>query len=226
MTTYNAWDGLEGTTGATGASPLESFNFTPGQGEVTNLGLLFTRLFLTYDAVPTTNQGGVTTIPGEIISAEDEAGFVQAPSYSAMSTLYNKAAMKYLKLPTMSKSMPGFDDSPTWTEMTDSVDEVVGRTYNGKPEKITTLEYACPASVKLQTLLTKHYVRGSVWTVIQCYDDPIDSNLYYIVTPRCKLIGVGGNNGENNSNGQLTVKLQPLGGVYVPVYITQARVVS
>ena len=53
----------------------------------------------------------------------------------------------------------------------------------------------------MQNLLTKHAEYRSVWTLIQCYDDPNQDDLFYIVTPRCQVLGVGTSSGENNSGG-------------------------
>lgn len=219
-TTYTAWGGF--------ASATTMNTYTPGQNDVTNLGLLYNRLVLTADASGTEKigTGQSATDYGVKIGVDAEKTLLNSPTYEGMVDLYGVTGVKYLELPTKSKSFPGFDDSPTWTEMTDSPAEKVGRTYSGKPERITTYEFGLPANLEIKKILEKHYVAGSLWTLIQCYDDAKESDLFYIVSQRCRILGVGGSNGENNSAGALSVKFQAEGGLFVPFYITQARTVT
>lgn len=210
MPTNTAWSAFSNTA-------LDSFDYTPGAGDITNLGLLTSRAVLASDPTDSTYAGVVATA---------ETAFLTSPDAGKMTTAYGAALLKYLQLPAKSKPLPGFDDSPTWTEMTDDPDEKVGRTYTGKPEKITTLEYALPGNIALKTILDKYYLAGAIWTLVQCYDDPKEASLYYTVFPHCRILGVGGNNGENNSAGEFTVRFQPEGGIYVPCYVTQARTAS
>ena len=207
MATNTAWSAFSNTA-------LDSFDYTPGKKDITNLGLLTSRAVLASDPTDSTYAG---------VTATNEAAFYASPSATTMTTAYGAATLKYLQLPAKSKTLPGFDDSPTWTEMTDDPDEKVGRTYTGKPEKITTLEYALPANLDLKAILDKYFLAGAIWTVVQCYDDPKESSLYYSILPHCRILGVGGNSGENNSAGEFTVRFQSEGGIYVPVYVTQAR---
>lgn len=202
-----------------GGSPLDNFSYTPGVKEFTNLGLLATRAYLTHDAV---SNPGVT-----YVTPTAEQNFIKtakAQLAAALKSTYQSAP--YIHLPTMSKQLPGMDDAPTWTLMTDDPQEFIGRSYAGKPEKLSTLEFTCPAGMDLQNLFMEHATHGSSWTLIQCYDDANEESLYYIVTPRCRLLGAGTSSGENNSGGELSVKFQPMGGVYRPVYVTIPRTVQ
>lgn len=210
MSTNTAWSSFSNTA-------IDSFDYTPGEGDITNLGLLTSRAILASDPTSSTYAGVVKA---------NETAFLASPSATTMATAYGAATLKYLQLPAKSKPLPGYDDSPTWTEMTDDPDEKVGRTYTGKPEKITTLEYALPANIALKTILDKYYLAGAIWTLVQCYDDPKETDIFYTVFPHCRILGVGGNNGENNAAGEFTVRFQAEGGIYVPCYVTQARVTT
>ena len=207
MPTNVAWGAFSNTA-------LDSFDYTPGKGDVTNLGLLQSRAILARDGT-----GEQTVSVGD----SAESTFINTPTIANMTAAYGLAGLGYLQLPAMSKSFPGFDDAPTWTLMTDDPDEKVGRTYVGKPEKVTVQEYTLPANLKLKGILDDHCAAGSLWTLVQCYDDTKESSLYYIVLPHCKIIGVGGNTGENNSGAEITVRFQQEGGIYVPVYLDQLR---
>ena len=210
--------GTSGSGSGSGPATNAMLDYTPGVEEFTNLGLLYTRAYLTGDG--TGAKVGNSPLPRLTAQQEKALWVDQAPAVSALSSY---APLRYVWLPCMSKQLPGVDDSPTWTLMTDSPKEVIGRTYTGKPEKLTTLEFTCPAEITLQNLLTKHAEYRSVWTLIQCYDDPNQDDLFYIVTPRCQVLGVGTSSGENNSGGELNVKFQPMGGMFAPVYLSQSR---
>lgn len=186
--------------------------YEPGVAEFTNLGLLYTRAYLTLD--------GSTGIQHAKASLEKSWWVDNTPS---IDTLRNYREVPFIMLPCMNKMVPGIEDSPTWTLMTDSPYEFIGRTYSGKPERLSTLEFTCPAQIDLQQELTKHCEYRSMFTLIQCYDDPNQENIYYIVTPRCQAQGAGTSSSENNSGGELSVKFQPIGGMFVPVYLSQAR---
>jgi hypothetical protein len=206
MATNIAWGGFTGTA-------VGSFLYSPGSNEITNLGLLTTRAILTYDATDSSAPVKVT--------ATAEKTFVTTPTVAAMKTTYGKAS--YVLLPAISKSFPGFEDAPDWTVITDDANELVGRSYAGKPERISPMSFAVPVVLDLQEILCKHFEYGSSFTLIQCYDDPNEDSLYYVITPRCRLRGVGGADGDNNSGAQSTIQFQPMGGIYVPVYLTEAR---
>lgn len=207
--------------GDVGGSPLANFNYKPGVKEFTNLGLLATRAYLTHDAV-----NKVT-----YVTPSQEQGLIETPTLAKLKSIYDQEVTvgnettkpQYIHLPTMQKQLPGMDDAPTWTLMTDDPQEFIGRSYAGKPEKLSTLEFTCPAAMELQDLFMKHATHGSSWTLIQCYDDANEENIFYIVTPRCRLLGTGTSSAENNSGGELSVKFQPMGGIYRPVYISTPR---
>ena len=212
--------GISTGPGSAGGNTTNSLlEYTPGIEEFTNLGLLYTRAYLTGDGTGTKDSEG-NPLPSVSAKKEQEKWVDSTPLVSSLS-IYSP--LRYVWLPCMSKMLPGIDDSPTWTLMTDSPKEFIGRTYTGKPEKLATLEFTCPAEMKLQQLLTRHAEYRSTWTLIQCYDDPNQDSLFYIVTPRCQVLGVGTSSGENNSGGELNVKFQPMGGMFAPVYLTQPR---
>lgn len=186
--------------------------YEPGFKEVTNLGLLFTRAFLAYD--------GITQ--SQYISPTNEKNTLYSnPSINSLSTLYNNKS--YYDLPCIEKQFPGVVDSPTWTLQTDSSLEQVGRSYAGKPESLSTLEFTCPVIIPLQEALISHAAKNSVFTIIQCYDDPNQDDIYYIVTPRCTLLGINTTPAVNNSGARMKVRFKPMGGIFIPVYLNESR---
>lgn len=209
--THTTWSDFSNTamTGFT--------SYTPGKGDITNLGLLQNRAVLARDGTGTQSAS---------VSDSSEETFLSTPSLANAVAAYGGATLSYLQLPAMSKSFPGYEDAPTWTVMTDDPDEKVGRTYVGKPEKVSTIEYTLPANLDLKEILDSHCAAGSLWTLMQCYDDTKESKIYYIIIPHCKILGVAGNNGENNSAAEITLKFQPEGGIYVPAYLSTLRVTS
>lgn len=189
--------------------------YSPGQ-EVTNLGLLFTRVYPTYDGTDDNNPVKVS------VSAEQTAlGGTVKPTASTLGTLYG--TKDFYTLPCIEKTVPGFDNPAIWTLMTDNPDEFVGRSYSGKAESVSTLKFVIPTVFDLISDFTEHLAHNSIFTVLMCYDDGNLDNLYYIVVPRCSLAGLGSSPQKNNSGGLYRVEFKPMGGQFIPKFIRQPR---
>lgn len=207
VTNHTRWSDISGGS--------QIISYEPGD-EVTNVGLLFTRVYPTYD-------GTDSASPVKVSSALEKATLYGSspPTVSSLNTLYG--GKNYYLLPCLEKQVPGLDNTPIWTLMTDHDNELVGRSYAGKPESLSTIGFSCPAVFGLIDDFTDHAAHNSVFTILQCYDDGNLDDLYYIVVPRCTLAGVTTSQQKNNSGGTMNLKFKPMGGQFIPRFISTPR---
>ena len=202
------WSAITGGTDGTVYSPGD---------EITNVGLLYTRIYPTYDGTDSNSPVKVS------VAAERSAlGGNARPTASTLGTLYSGKG--YYSVPCLEKQIPGLLDAEIWTLMTDDDNEFVGRTYSGKPKGLTNVSLLMPALPELIGKLTDHAANNSIFTVIYCYDDGNKDDLYYVVIPRCQILGIESKEASNNSGGTVRVKFKPTGGVFIPKYIKDPRV--
>lgn len=192
--------------------------YSPGD-EVTNLGLLFTRIYPTFDGTDDSSPVKVTAT-----AEKNSLGGLASPTARTLTTLYGEK--DFYEIPTTEKQVPGFDNSPIWTLMTDNDEEFVGRSYAGKPESLSTIEFTIPAVFELMKAFSLHASKNSVFTIIQCYDDGMLDDLYYIVVPRCTIAGLSSSPQKNNSGALFKLRFKPMGGKFIPKYIKQSRTSS
>lgn len=185
---------------------------TASGGKIENIGLLRVRAYLTYD-------GTAVSPSWKVDESSIKTTFRSTTTESTVSTFYS--ACDYIDLECTSKSLPKFEDAPTWSFTSDDPDEKVGTTRVGKPEKISTLEFGMPTSLIRDSLFLPHQAAGSVWTIVYTYNDAVNEDyVYQIVVPKCQMLGFGGDGGENNSASNSTLKFQARGGDYEPIYVT------
>lgn len=119
----------------------------------------------------------------------------------------------YYEFNCKSKGLPAFADAPTWTDVTDNPNEPTGYAYGGKPEQINTYELVTrtPLPVVYGDLLA-HQTAGDVFSLVLTYDDPHETNVYTVTVPKCQIVGIAPEAGENNGGSQTTIKLLAEGG--------------
>ncbi|MDR1269650.1 MAG: hypothetical protein LBK82_09000 [Planctomycetaceae bacterium] len=117
-----------------------------------------------------------------------------------------------IELNCTSKSLPGFEDAPTWQILTDNPEQQVAETIKGKLGGMTALEFTENYDPVRQVFLSR-YLRAKL-TVEIVYDDPYLDFIAAITIPNCELLNPGGgtSGGETNSAGTMVIKVQPRGG--------------
>jgi hypothetical protein len=111
-----------------------------------------------------------------------------------------------------SKSLPGFEDAPTWQILTDNPEQEVSETIKGKLGGMTALEFTENYDPVRQVFLSRYLTAKLTVEII--YDDPQLDFVAAITIPNCELLNPGGSasGGEVNSAGTMVIKVQPRGG--------------
>jgi hypothetical protein len=117
-----------------------------------------------------------------------------------------------IELNCISKSLPGFEDAPTWQILTDNPEQEVAETIKGKLTGMTALEFTETYDPVRVVFLSK-YLRAKL-TLEIIYDDPALNFIAALTVPNCELINPGGgvSSSEVNSASTMVIKVQPRGG--------------
>jgi hypothetical protein len=163
-----------------------------------NLGLLRARFCETYDG------GGNGT-------------FVNDKNYTAYSDYSGLTARTF---DCTGKTLPGLTDAEIWSIQTDNPDETIGRAYVGKPPKPSAFEITVPSDAAggAESFFESAAGLGKMFAVIFEYNDPTQPKIYYIIVKQCRVAGYTTRGNENSGPSYITVKLQPFGGDFSPVY--------
>lgn len=162
-----------------------------------NLGLLRVRFYETY--------GGAS------------GSFVNDRGYTGIAAY---AQMNARTFDCTGKTLPGVDEAEIWSIQTDNPSETVGRAYVGKPPKLGAFEITVPSDAAggAETFFEEAAGLGRMYTVVFEYNDPTQPKIYYIIVKQCRVVGSATKGGGNNGSSTVTVKLQPFGGEFTPVY--------
>lgn len=162
-----------------------------------NLGLLRVHFYETYS-------GGAS---GTFVN---DKGYTSRASYTGTGRTFDCTG----------KSLPGVDEADVWSIQTDSPTEKIGRAYVGKPPKLGEFEISIPsdAAGTAEDFFESAAGLGKMYAVIFEYNDPTQDKIYYIIVKQCRVVGYSAKGGDNNGASVLTVKLQPFGGDFDPVY--------
>ncbi len=115
----------------------------------------------------------------------------------------------------ISKNLPAFKEAPTWTTVTDDPDYKTGTTDCGKPEGLEPIELSIPTVLSsvygaLQTAFLSGTEAGATFTYT-----PPSGTAVTVTVPKCTIIGLSPQAGDNNAGSSTTIKLQPYGGVEI-----------
>ena len=162
-----------------------------------NLGLLRARFYETYSG------------PGG--SFVNDKAWTSAASYAGLSPK---------SFDCTGKTLPGVADAEIWSIQTDNPAETIGRAYVGKPPRPGAFEITIPsdAAGEAESFFESAAGLGKMYTVIFEYDDPTQPKIYYIIVKQCRVAGYAARGGSNNAPSLITVRLQPFGGDFDPVY--------
>lgn len=152
----------------------------------------------------------------------DEDGVIRANTLMRVKlTLTSKSTLSganavvgdYYEFNCKSKNLPRSAECPTWNDVTDNPNEPTGYAYSGKSPQLEPIELITrtPVSLVFDDLF-QHKTHGDVFTVTFTYDDPLESSVFTITVPNCKIIGLEPQGGETSAGSQTTIKILPEGG--------------